>query len=77
MTTRRTFIAATALAASVSPFRSLLAEAAEEPAKHADFLFVQSAKGMTFDKATNRLTLHGVSPATVFSPTVRSASRAT
>jgi hypothetical protein len=32
----------------------------------ADFLFVQTAKGMTFDKAANRLTLTGVSPVTLF-----------
>jgi hypothetical protein len=29
-------------------------------------LFVQSSKGMTFDKSTNKLTLTGVSPVTVF-----------
>src|SRR5262245_12311622 len=45
--------------------KSGLAQAAEEP-KTADFLFVQSSKGMTFDKATNKLTLTGVSPVTVF-----------
>jgi hypothetical protein len=66
MTTRRTFIIATAIAALISPFRSSLAAAAEEPPKSADFLFVQSAKGMTFDKAANKLTLTGVSPVTVF-----------
>lgn len=66
MTTRRSFITATALAASLTPFRSLVAEAAEEPPKHADFLFVQSAKSVTFDKAANKLTLEGVSPVTVF-----------
>ena len=48
-----------------SPFLSQLL-AAEEPPKTADFLFVQSANGMTFDKAANRLTLTGVSPVTVF-----------
>jgi hypothetical protein len=32
----------------------------------ADFLFVQSSKGMTFDKSANTLTLTGVSPVTVF-----------
>jgi hypothetical protein len=42
------------------------AKKAEEPAKMADFLFVQSAKGMSYDKATNKLTLTGVSPATIF-----------
>jgi len=32
----------------------------------ADFLFVQSSKGMTFDKSTNKLTLTSVSPITLF-----------
>ncbi|ODS02759.1 hypothetical protein AUC71_13565 [Methyloceanibacter marginalis] len=32
----------------------------------ADFLFVQSAKSMSFDPATNKLTLENVSPVTVF-----------
>lgn len=66
MTTRRTFIAASALAASAVPFKTILAQAAEEGPKEADFLFVQSAKAMTFDKAANKLTLTGVSPATLF-----------
>jgi hypothetical protein len=41
------------------------AAAAAEEAKQADFLFVQTSKNMTFDKATNTLTLVGVSPVTV------------
>ena len=41
-----------------------VAAAAEE--KMADFLFVQSAKSMKFDSATNKLTLEDVSPVTVF-----------
>jgi hypothetical protein len=36
------------------------AHAAEEMAKMGKFSFVQSAKGMTFDKASNKLTLAGV-----------------
>jgi hypothetical protein len=39
---------------------------AQAPAKVADFLFVQTAKGMTFDEATGKLTLTGVSPVTLF-----------
>ncbi len=63
MTTRRSFIAATALGtAALASLRSALAQGGLEP----EFLFVQSAKGMTFDSATNKLTLNGVSPATVF-----------
>jgi hypothetical protein len=65
VTTRRTFIATSALAASLAPFRSTLARA-QDSSKHADFLFVQSAKGMTFDKQASKLTLEGVSPVTVF-----------
>jgi hypothetical protein len=66
MTTRRTFIAASALAASLAPFRSALAQTTQESAKQADFLFVQSAKGMSFDKSSSKLTLEGVSAVTVF-----------
>jgi hypothetical protein len=63
MTSRRDFIAAAAVAAALAPVNSVLAQ---EQAKQADFLFVQSAKGMTFDKSTSKLTLKGISPATIF-----------
>jgi len=65
MPTRRSLVAATAftLAASLL-FAVTFATAAEE--KKADFLFVQSAKSMSFDPATNKLTLENVSPVTVF-----------
>jgi hypothetical protein len=64
MTTRRSFIATTAIAASsLASFKSAFAQ---EPPKQADFLFVQSSKAMTFDKATNKLTLAGVTPMTLF-----------
>ena len=43
-----------------------MAQAVKEPAKQADFLFVQTAKGMTFDKSTNKLTLDGISSTTLF-----------
>jgi hypothetical protein len=66
MTTRRTlFAAAPAFVASLASAKSALAQAARQPAKQADFLFVQTAKGMTFDKSTSKLTLNGVSPVTV------------
>jgi hypothetical protein len=66
MTTRRTlFIAAPALVASLASAKSALAKATQQRAKQADFLFVQTAKGMTFDKSTSKLTLDGVSPVTV------------
>jgi len=38
----------------------------KEQAKQADFLFVQTAKSMSFDKSTNKLTLEGVSSTTLF-----------
>jgi hypothetical protein len=66
MTTRRTLLAgAPALVASLASVKSALAQAAQKPAKQADFLFVQTAKGMTFDKSASKLTLNGVSPVTV------------
>jgi hypothetical protein len=66
MTTRRNLFAAIpALAASLASIKSALAQAAGEPPKQADFLFVQTAKGMAFDKSTGKLTLGGVSPITV------------
>lgn len=48
-------------AAAVLPASFALAE----DAKEADFLFVQSAKSMSFDKAARKLKLEGVSPITV------------
>jgi hypothetical protein len=40
---------------------------AETPAKgEADFLFVQTARGMSYDDAAKTLTLEGVSPVTLF-----------
>ena len=60
-TRRRVFMSAALLASSVSSFEAL----AQTPEK-ADFLFVQSAKGLSFDSATNKLTLTGVSPVTVY-----------
>jgi hypothetical protein len=66
-TSRRGFIRAATLAtASLTVFEAAAAQPTEEQLKQAEFLFVQSAKGMTFDKATNKLTLIGVSPVTVF-----------
>jgi hypothetical protein len=54
------------LAASSMPLGSVIAQAVKEEAKQADFLFVQTAKGMTFDKSTNKLTLDGISSTTLF-----------
>lgn len=51
-------------ALAASPVVQAVAASAEE-AKQADFLFVQTSKGMTFDKASNKLTLVDVSPITV------------
>jgi len=65
MITRREFMAA-ALVAPVLPLGSAMAQAVKEPAKQADFLFVQTAKSMSFDKSTNKLTLDGVSSTTLF-----------
>ena len=67
MITRREFLA-TALVAPVFPLGSAMAQGVKEKeqAKQADFLFVQTAKGMSFDKSTNKLTLDGISSSTLF-----------
>ena len=65
MITRRNFIAA-ALTAPLVPLGSAMAQAVKEQTKQADFLFVQTAKGMSFDKSTNKLTLDGISSTTLF-----------
>ena len=65
MPMRRILIAATAFTLAASLLAAVtFATAAEE--KTADFLFVQSAKSMSFDPAANKLTLKNVSPVTVF-----------
>jgi len=66
MTTRRLlFVAAPAFAASLTS-RHASAALTTKPVAHADFLFVQSAKSMHFDKAASKLTLDGVSSVTTF-----------
>ena len=55
--TRRAILAAAALLSALPAF-------AEDT--QADFLFVQTAQGMTYDAQTMRLTLTGVSPVTLF-----------
>jgi hypothetical protein len=58
--TRRAVLAASVLLAG-GPAGVAIAEETT-----ADFLFVQTAKGMTFDADAKRLTLTGVSPVTLF-----------
>ncbi|UPY38445.1 hypothetical protein [Sediminicoccus sp. KRV36] len=71
MTTRRLLIAAatTASAATLAqaqPAQAQPAQAQTAPAAGmAEFLFVQTARRMSFDRASNRLTLHEVSPITI------------
>jgi hypothetical protein len=67
MTTRRAFVATAALAASsLTLLKSTLVQAAPKQPKTADFLFVQTSKSLTFDKPTNKVTLVGVAPMTLF-----------
>lgn len=66
MTTRRTFVSSATLLASVTAISPVVAQDAAQPAKPPDFLFVQTANSMSFDKGSSKLTLHGVSPVTVF-----------
>jgi hypothetical protein len=60
-TRRRALIAASAAAALPVAMRMAFANDTTQ----ADFLFVQTAKAMSFDQAANKLTLQGVSPITV------------
>jgi hypothetical protein len=66
MITRRKFIAAAAVAPLVPLGFAMAQGVKEQSAKQADFLFVQTAKSMSFDKSTNKLTLEGVSSTTLF-----------
>lgn len=69
MTTRR-FLAMTAAAAASLAASPAQAQAqpqtADAASGNADFLFVQTARRMRFDRAANRLTLLDVSPVTLF-----------
>jgi len=67
MSTRRLLLtAAPPFAASLVVARTGDAGTIAKPGPHADFLFVQTSKGMHFDKETSTLTLEGVSPVTTF-----------
>jgi hypothetical protein len=62
MQTRRNLVlAASALAATDITGRAL----AETP-QNTDYLLVQTAKELSFDNGTNTLSLHGISPVTLF-----------
>src|SRR5215472_1546188 len=62
LTTRRGLLATAALLASSVSSMDAFAQAAEK----ADFLFVQTARGLPFDNTANKLTLTGISPVTVY-----------
>jgi hypothetical protein len=67
MATRRTLLVATpAFAATLAAAGSTRAQGAADAPKTGEFLFVQTAKSMTFDKAGSKLVLEDVSPVTLF-----------
>lgn len=66
MTKRRTFIALSALTASLFPLQAVLGQSKRKANNQADFLFVQTAKSMSFNSATKKLTLINVNPITLF-----------
>jgi hypothetical protein len=72
MTTRRDVAVAAAataaLTAAIDPARAqtALVQPAGETTGSADFLFVQTARRMSFDRAASKLTLRDVSPVTLF-----------
>ena len=59
--TRRNFIASAAALAAASPIGSALANDAEP-----NFLLVQNAKSMSYDKESGKITLKDISPVTIF-----------
>lgn len=64
ITTRRNLLlAASALAATAASLKLRPADAADDMA---DFLFVQTADAMSYDKATNKLTLVDIATSTLF-----------
>jgi hypothetical protein len=63
---RRSLVAAAAMATTSLVSVASKSQPAPADPKEADFLFVQSSKGMRFDKAKSELTLVGVSPVTIF-----------
>ncbi|BCH24019.1 hypothetical protein [Mesorhizobium sp. L-8-3] len=63
MTTRRHLLLAAMAATAAATVRPSQAEAADDMA---DFLFVQTADAMTFDKASSKLTLKDVGATTLF-----------
>jgi hypothetical protein len=70
MTNRRNFLALSALTASLFPLQKVLAQTGESSTTagtgEADFLFVQTATSMSYDPATQQLTLVDASPTTLF-----------
>ncbi len=70
MTNRRTFVALSALTASLFPLQKVLAQSGQSSTPtttgEADYLFVQTAKSMSYDPATKKLTLVDASPVTLF-----------
>lgn len=72
MSTRRdvamTMAAAAAFATAACPAGAQTGQSppSADASGNADFLFVQTARRISFDRAANRLTLHDVSPVTLF-----------
>jgi hypothetical protein len=64
--TRRKLLTATSAFAAAIAVKPALAATSGEPGQKVDFLFVQTAKSLAFDGSSNKLTLEGVSPITLF-----------
>ena len=62
----RRFLVVACSAVAVALSAHLIAAAQSTAAPKVDFLFVQTAKAMTFNNATGKLTLQGISPITLF-----------
>jgi len=66
MATRRSFLSRASVLTSAIASGTALAQPPQASTKEADFLFVQTARGLSFNPTTRMMTLSGVSPVTLF-----------
>jgi hypothetical protein len=66
MATRRSFLSHASALTSAIASGAALAQPTQATTKEADFLFVQTARGLSFNPTTRMMTLNGVSPVTLF-----------
>ena len=66
MITRKKLIAASAVLSLLLAGSVMAQSVQDQGGKQVDYLFVQTAKTLAFDKSANKLTLEGISPISIF-----------